>query len=79
MVGMAGFLGWRVGLSLLWLSFPHCGNALLKPLDSGLRRNDAGAVVENLSRVKHGANGLTKSHPCPPSSFQRRLESRGGW
>ena len=31
-----------------------CGNVLLKPLDSGLRRNDAGAVVEHLLRLKQG-------------------------
>ena len=39
--GMAGFIGWRVEL-LLCLSFPLRGNSLLKPLDSGLRRNDEG-------------------------------------
>ena len=41
--GMAGFTGWRAG----FLSCCHsrcCGNVLLKPLDSGLRRNDGGEI-----------------------------------
>ena len=70
MMGMAGFSGWRVEWLSPWLSFPHCGNVLLKPLDSsafvpdtalppasmqaGLRRNDEGAVVEHPSRLKQG-------------------------
>ena len=47
---MAGFVGWRVRLSLLWLSFPLCGNGLSKPLDSGLHRND-GMVDSGLRRA----------------------------
>ena len=39
---MADFIGWLFGSLFLWLSFPRCGNGLLKPLDSGLRRNDGG-------------------------------------
>ena len=31
---MAGFAGWRVRLSYLWLSFPLHGNGLFQPLDS---------------------------------------------
>ena len=38
---LTGFVGWRVGWSSLSWSFPLCGNVLSKPLDSGLRRNDA--------------------------------------
>ena len=71
--GMAGFAGWRVGLSLPWLSFPLCGNVLLKPLDSGLRRNDNGGCgqvfFENDKRVRRIASHLV----LYSSSFQRRL------
>ena len=38
--GMAGFAGWRVRLSFV-LSFPLCGNGLLKPLDSSAFVPDA--------------------------------------
>ena len=41
--GIAGFAGWRVGLSRL-LSFPLCGNGLSQPLDSGLRRAATGIL-----------------------------------
>ena len=41
---MAGSGGWRAGLSLLWLSFPLCGNGLCNPLDSGLRRAATGVL-----------------------------------
>ena len=72
----AGFAGWRVGLSSLWLSFPLCGNGLSKPLDSGLRRNDGGGCgqvfFENDKRVLRIASHLV----LYSSSFQRRLESR---
>ena len=37
---IAGFIGWFFESLFLWLSCLLCGNGLLKPLDSGLRRND---------------------------------------
>ena len=42
--GVAGYIGWRARLSLLWLSFPLCGNDLFQPLDSGLRRAATGLL-----------------------------------
>ena len=76
--GVAGFGGWRVGLSFLWLSFPLCGNGLCKPLDSGLRRNDGGGWGQEFIRNGRGVTGMAINPFRPPSSFQRRLESRGG-
>ena len=73
---MAGFIGWRVRLSLLWLSFPLCGNGLLKPLDSGLRRNDGGGWSKEFDRYGKGAFRIATNPFLPPSLFQRRLESR---
>ena len=58
--GTPGWWAWRAFPDGALSGYPRgchsrlCGNVLLKPLDSGLRRNDEGAVVENLSRVKHG-------------------------
>ena len=74
--GVAGFIGWRVRLSLLWLSFPLCGNGLFQPLDSGLRRNDGRSWGKELDRHGKGAVGMTTNPLRPPSSFQRRLEFR---
>ena len=43
--------GWQVlpdgafGYLACVLSFPRCGNGLLNPLDSGLRRNDDEGVM----------------------------------
>ena len=47
--GMAGFAGRHVRLLFLYLSFPLCGNGLLKPLDSGLRRNDSEGGIKPLT------------------------------
>ena len=50
--------------------------ACVKPLDSGLRRNDGGAEVREFVRNSKGAVGMA-TNPFPPlSSFRRRPESR---
>ena len=54
--GVAGFVGWRVRLSLLWLSFLLCGNGLFQPLDSSLRWNDGGGD-DSLRRATTGVLG----------------------
>ena len=73
----ARFIRWRVRLSFLWLAFPRCGNGLLKPLDSGLRRNDCGGLDQEFGRNGRGVTGMAINPLRPPSSFQRRLESSG--
>ena len=62
---MPGWWAWRALPDGALSGYPRgchsrlCGNALLKPLDSGLRRNDEGAVVEHPLSSEAGAGGMT--------------------
>ena len=76
--GIAGFIGWHAWLSCLWLSFLLRGNSLSQPLDSSFRWNDGEGCGQECGRHGKRAVGMAANPFLPPSSSQRRLESRKG-
>ena len=50
--------------------------ACSRQVDSGLRRNDGGGWGQKFVRNRNGTVGMARNAFPPPSSFQRRLESR---
>ena len=71
---MAGFIGWLVGSLFPWLSFPRCGNGLLKPLDSGLRRAATGILpsrrIQDFLSINDGGGEFPLSQSRPAFLFR---------